>query len=117
MAPESVARLRAGCSEAHSTANLAADPNRCWRGVALQTAGITVLQAVADGHAVAVSASCSKPSQRVGRHREAAIASVRMALSFEWLLDPIEPTTFFTEFYERKPLLIERQQPLKFDRS
>ena len=37
-----------------------------------------------------------------------------MALSFEWLLDPIEPTTFFTEFYERKPLLIERQQPLKF---
>jgi Cupin superfamily protein len=42
------------------------------------------------------------------------IASVRMALSFEWLLDPIAPTTFFAEFYERKPLLIERQQPLKF---
>jgi hypothetical protein len=37
-----------------------------------------------------------------------------MALSFEWLIDPIEPTTFFTEFYEQKPLLIERQQPSKF---
>jgi len=37
-----------------------------------------------------------------------------MAASFKWLLDPIEPTTFFAEFYERKPLLIERQQPSKF---
>src|SRR5690349_12948479 len=37
-----------------------------------------------------------------------------MALSFDWLLDPIEPTTFFGEFYERKPLLIERRQPRKF---
>ena len=37
-----------------------------------------------------------------------------MALSFKWLIDPIEPTTFFTEFYERKPLLIERQQPTRF---
>jgi ribosomal protein L16 Arg81 hydroxylase len=37
-----------------------------------------------------------------------------MALSLDWLLDPIEPTTFFTEFYERKPLLIERRQPHKF---
>ena len=38
-----------------------------------------------------------------------------MALSFEWLIDPIVPTTFFTEFYERKPLLIQRQQPSKFE--
>jgi mannose-6-phosphate isomerase-like protein (cupin superfamily) len=38
-----------------------------------------------------------------------------MALSFKWLIDPIEPATFFTEFYERKPLLIERQQPSKFE--
>jgi mannose-6-phosphate isomerase-like protein (cupin superfamily) len=37
-----------------------------------------------------------------------------MALSFEWLIDPIEPTTFFAEFYEQKPLLIERQRPSKF---
>ena len=37
-----------------------------------------------------------------------------MALSLDWLLDPIEPTTFFGEFYERKPLLIERRQPHKF---
>ncbi len=37
-----------------------------------------------------------------------------MALSFEWLIDPIEPTTFFTEYYEQKPLLIERQQPSRF---
>jgi hypothetical protein len=37
-----------------------------------------------------------------------------MAFSFEWLIDPIEPTTFFSEFYEQKPLLIERQQPTKF---
>lgn len=38
-----------------------------------------------------------------------------MALSFQWLIDPIEPTTFFTEFYERKLLLVERQQPSKFE--
>ena len=38
-----------------------------------------------------------------------------MALSFKWLIDPIEPTTFFTEFYERKPLLIERKQSAKFE--
>ena len=37
-----------------------------------------------------------------------------MAVSFEWLLDPVLPTTFFREFYERKPLLIQRQQPAKF---
>src|SRR5262245_49095518 len=37
-----------------------------------------------------------------------------MLLSFEWLIDPIVPSTFFAEFYERKPLLIERRQPLKF---
>ena len=45
----------------------------------------------------------------------ARIPGERMALSFKWLIDPIEPTTFFTEFYERKPLLIERQQPSKFE--
>jgi mannose-6-phosphate isomerase-like protein (cupin superfamily) len=38
-----------------------------------------------------------------------------MDLSFNWLIEPIEPTAFFSEFYERKPLLIERQQPRKFD--
>jgi len=38
-----------------------------------------------------------------------------MVLSFEWLIDPIEPTTFFTEFYERKPLLIERGQSSKVE--
>jgi ribosomal protein L16 Arg81 hydroxylase len=37
-----------------------------------------------------------------------------MAMSFEWLIDPIVTSTFFTEFYEQKPLLIERRQPSKF---
>ena len=37
-----------------------------------------------------------------------------MAVSFEWLIDPIVPSTFFAEFYEQKPLLIERRQPSKF---
>lgn len=37
-----------------------------------------------------------------------------MAMSFEWLIDPIAPTTFFAEFYERKPLLVETQQRSKF---
>src|SRR5262245_65286236 len=37
-----------------------------------------------------------------------------MLLSFEWLTDPIVPSTFFAEFYEQKPLLAERRQPLKF---
>ena len=39
----------------------------------------------------------------------------RMPLSFEWLIDPVLPTTFFAEFYERQPLLIQRQQPSKFE--
>lgn len=37
-----------------------------------------------------------------------------MAVSFEWLIDPIAPSTFFAEFYEQKPLLIERRQPSRF---
>jgi cupin superfamily protein len=37
-----------------------------------------------------------------------------MALSFEWLIDPIAPATFFSEYYEQKPLLIHREQPSRF---
>jgi ribosomal protein L16 Arg81 hydroxylase len=37
-----------------------------------------------------------------------------MAASFDWLIDPIVPSTFFAEFYEQKPLLIQRRQPAKF---
>ena len=37
-----------------------------------------------------------------------------MTMSFEWLIDPIRPSAFFAEFYEREPLLIERQQPTKW---
>ena len=37
-----------------------------------------------------------------------------MAMSFEWLIDPIAPSTFFNEFYEQKALLIERRQPSRF---
>ncbi len=37
-----------------------------------------------------------------------------MVMSFEWLIDPIVPSTFFAEFYEQEPLLIERQQPSKW---
>lgn len=37
-----------------------------------------------------------------------------MALSFEWLIEPIVPSTFFAEYYEQKPLLIERRQSSKF---
>ena len=43
------------------------------------------------------------------------ILDERMVLSFKWLIDPIDPTAFFAEFYERKPLLIERQEPSKFE--
>ena len=52
---------------------------------------------------------------RAGKPVTNRISGGRMALSFQWLIDPIEPTAFFTEFYERKPLLIERQQPSKFE--
>lgn len=38
-----------------------------------------------------------------------------MALSFEGLIDPIAPATFFRDYYEQKPLLIERKGPSKFD--
>lgn len=54
----------------------------------------------------------------MGTNREGGqptIAGKRMSFSFKWLIDPIEPTTFFADFYERKPLLIERQQPSKFE--
>ena len=37
-----------------------------------------------------------------------------MAMSFEWLIDPIPPATFFAEYYEQEPLLIERQDPSKW---
>jgi mannose-6-phosphate isomerase-like protein (cupin superfamily) len=36
------------------------------------------------------------------------------AMSFEWLIEPITPTTFFSEFYEQKPLLVERRHPSKW---
>jgi hypothetical protein len=35
-------------------------------------------------------------------------------LSFEWLIDPVAPETFFSEHYERKPLLIRGKDPDKF---
>lgn len=35
-------------------------------------------------------------------------------LSFEWLIDPIAPETFFKEHYERKPLLIRGKDPERF---
>ena len=39
-----------------------------------------------------------------------------MRLSFEWLIDPIKPETFFKDYYERKPLLIARDEPGRFER-
>jgi hypothetical protein len=38
-----------------------------------------------------------------------------MQLSFEWLIDPIKPAKFFKDYYERQPLLIERQEPSRFE--
>jgi ribosomal protein L16 Arg81 hydroxylase len=35
-------------------------------------------------------------------------------LSFEWLIDPITPETFFAEYYERKPLVIRSKDRAKF---
>jgi hypothetical protein len=35
-------------------------------------------------------------------------------LSFEWLIDPVTPETFFNEYYERKPLLIRGKDPARF---
>jgi ribosomal protein L16 Arg81 hydroxylase len=37
-----------------------------------------------------------------------------MAMSFECLIDPISPSMFFAEFYEQKPLLIDRRQTSKW---
>jgi mannose-6-phosphate isomerase-like protein (cupin superfamily) len=34
--------------------------------------------------------------------------------SLEWLLHPIKPEVFFQEFYERAPLLVERDDPARF---
>jgi JmjC domain len=38
-----------------------------------------------------------------------------MAISFEWLIDPVAPATFFEAYYEREPLLIARRQPSKYE--
>src|SRR5262245_7492384 len=35
-------------------------------------------------------------------------------LSFGWLIDPVSPDTFFKDYYEKKPLLIEGQDAEKF---
>src|SRR5262245_30939691 len=35
-------------------------------------------------------------------------------LSFEWLIDPVAPKAFLSDYYERKPLLIEGRDPAKF---
>jgi hypothetical protein len=35
-------------------------------------------------------------------------------LSFEWLIDPVAPETFLTDYYERQTLLIEGRDPAKF---
>lgn len=34
--------------------------------------------------------------------------------SLEWLLHPIAPATFFSDYYEQAPLLIERNEPARF---
>jgi ribosomal protein L16 Arg81 hydroxylase len=35
-------------------------------------------------------------------------------LAFDWLIDPVSPDTFFKDYYEKKPLLIEGEDPDKF---
>jgi ribosomal protein L16 Arg81 hydroxylase len=35
-------------------------------------------------------------------------------LSFDWLIDPVSSDTFFKDYYEKKPLLIEGSDPDKF---
>ena len=37
-----------------------------------------------------------------------------MALSFEWLIDPVTPETFFKTYFETEPLLITRRQPARY---
>ena len=36
-------------------------------------------------------------------------------MSFEWLMEPMAPATFFAEYYEKAPLLIEGKQPAKWE--
>src|SRR5437016_31410 len=38
-----------------------------------------------------------------------------MALSFEWLIDPITPGEFFHDYYERKPLRVMRSEPKRYE--
>lgn len=35
-------------------------------------------------------------------------------VSFEWLIEPVAPGAFFSDYYERKPLLVEGRHPEKF---
>lgn len=37
-----------------------------------------------------------------------------MAISFDWLLDPITPEVFFRDYYEKAPLLIRREDRKKY---
>ena len=38
-----------------------------------------------------------------------------MAVSFEWLIDPVTPEEFFRDYYEKKPLLIEARDRSRFN--
>jgi hypothetical protein len=38
-----------------------------------------------------------------------------MQVSFEWLIEPIKPAEFFEVYYERRPLLIERDDPSRYE--
>lgn len=38
-----------------------------------------------------------------------------MAISFEWLIDPVTPSEFFRDYYEKKPLLIEARDRSRFN--
>jgi ribosomal protein L16 Arg81 hydroxylase len=37
-----------------------------------------------------------------------------MQISFEWLIQPCKPSVFFSEYYERKPLVVQRNDPAHF---
>jgi ribosomal protein L16 Arg81 hydroxylase len=38
-----------------------------------------------------------------------------MQVSFEWLIEPVKTPEFFAAYYERQPLLVERNDPSRFE--
>jgi hypothetical protein len=55
------------------------------------------------------------PQSGAESHKRVAASLSAPDASLEWLIHPISKETFFSEYWEKKPLLLKRKQPHHFD--